>query len=481
MTDTTTKDFTVRFARLPRRGLLLGLSAPRVACIGLAALVLIPAMFTASSLGAIITAPVWASLVGLAFLRWGGRPAVEALPTAAHFLTRRATGQTKYRARPAKPRPAGTLALPGDAAAMRFLLDEKTGTAVLHDPHAQTLTVAAIVSHPAYVLLAPDEQARRVHGWGRALASLASSGTGTRVQVLEISLPDAGRGITGWWDAHGIKTPGQWAVTEYEQLMKTAAPAASTHRTLVAISLDLRAARAHIRQSGRGLAGAVAFLRQEMTSFEASLRAAELRLVAWLDEGGLAAVLRQAYEPGYDKDRYVPCKLDSAGPMAIDEQWDHLRHDTAHSAVLWMNEWPRVAAPPFFLHSLIFQPGIRKTLSITAEPVPADEAIRDIRRSKVEYATEAAQKARIGALADLSDTVEQADVIDRERALIAGHADIRFTGLVTVTAPSRDELEAAVAEVRRAAIQSGCETRRLCGQQARAFVAGALPLARKVN
>ena len=114
-------------------------------------------MFTASTFGAIVTAPVWASLLGLAFVRWGGRPAVEALPTAAHFLSRRATGQTKYRARPAKPRPAGTLALPGDAAAMRFLLDEKTGTAILHDPHAQTLTVAALVSHPAYVLLAPDE------------------------------------------------------------------------------------------------------------------------------------------------------------------------------------------------------------------------------------------------------------------------------------------------------------------------------------
>ena len=54
MTDTT-KDFTVRFARLPRRGLLLGLSAPRVACIGLAALVLVPAMFTASTFGAIVT------------------------------------------------------------------------------------------------------------------------------------------------------------------------------------------------------------------------------------------------------------------------------------------------------------------------------------------------------------------------------------------------------------------------------------------
>lgn len=481
MTDTTSTPFTVRFARLPRRGLLLGLSAPRVGCVGAAALALIPAMFLTGILGVIVTAPAWGGLLGLAFARWGGRPVIEVLPTVGHYLARRALGQSTYRARPGRPRPAGTLALPGDAAALRFLIDETSGTAVLHDPHEQTLTVVALVRHPAYVLLSPEEQARRVHGWGRALATLASSGTGTRIQVLEVSLPDAGRGITGWWELHGVKTPGQWAVRQYESLMATAAPTASTHRTLIALSLDLRAARAQIRQAGRGLRGAVAFLRQEMTSFEASLRAADLQLACWLNEPELAATLRAAYEPGYDTDLDVPCTLEQAGPMGLDEHWDHLRHDTACSAVLWISEWPRVAAPPFFLHTLVFQPGIRKTISITAQPVPADTAMRDIRRSKVEYATEAAQKARIGALADLSDTVEAGDVLDRERALIAGHAEIRFTGLIAITAPARDDLEAAVAEIHRAAVQSGCETRRLYGQQARAFTTAALPLARKVS
>lgn len=481
MTENTDTTFTVRFARLPRRGLLLGLSAPRLACVAAACAVLIAAMFTAGSIGAVVTSPAWVGLVALAFARWGGRPVIEALPTAGHYLARRATGQTRFRARPGRPRPAGSLALPGDAAALRFLLDETSGTAVLHDPHEQTLTVAALVQHPAYVLLAPAEQARRVHGWGRALASLASCGSGVRVQVLEISQPDAGRGITGWWALHGVKQPDAWAVRQYESLMRTAAPTASTHRTVIALCLDLRAARAHIRQSGRGLRGAVAFLRQEMTSFEASLRAADLHLACWLGDAELAAVLRGAYEPGYDAHDDVACSLEQAGPMAVDEHWDHLRHDTAYSAVVWINEWPRVQAPPFFLHTLVFQPGIRKTISLTAQPIPADVAMREIRKAKVEYATEAAQKARIGAIADLSDTVEAGDVLDRERALISGHADVRFTGLIAVTAPTRDGLEAAVAEIRRAAIQSGCETRRLYGQQARAFTAAALPLARKVN
>jgi len=482
MTDTGTP-MTVHFARRPRRGLLLGLSAPRVVCLAVAVGVLIPAMFTAGALGGALTLPLWGGLVALAFVRVGGRIAVEAAPTAAHYLLRRASGQTRYRVRPSRPRPAGTLALPGDGASLRFLVDDHGGAAILHDMHAQTLTVVGVVSHPAFVLLSADEQARRVHAWGSALAAVAASGTGTRLQVLELTLPDSGRGIIGWWDTHRASADSSTlAADAYEELMRTRVVGSASHRTLIALSLDLRKSRTWIRQTGRGLRGAVAFLRQEVASLEASVRAAELRVGSWLDEADLAATLRTAYDPGFALQNPRPtAKLATAGPVAVDEHWDYLRHDSSFSAVLWISEWPRVSAPTFFLHALVFQPGIRKTLSLTFEPIPVDAAMRDIRKAKVEYATEAAQKAKIGAIADLSDTVEREDVIDRERALIAGHADIRFTGLLTVTAPTREELEGAVAEVSRAAIQCGCETRRLSGQQARAFTAAALPLARKVN
>jgi hypothetical protein len=481
MTDAAQSQFTVRFGRLPRRGLLLGLSAVRVACIACAGATFVPMLFVAGAPGAAASSPLWLTFLVLAFARWGGQPAAELVPTAGHFLFRRARGQTRYRVRPDRPRPSGTLALPGDSASLRFHVDEGSGAAMLHDPHAQTLTAVALVRHPAYVLLSAEEQARRVHGWGRALAGLAATGTCARVQVLEVSLPDSGRGITGWWDAHGVKDPRQWVVREYEELMRTCAPAASTHRTLIAISLDLRKARRHIRQVGRGMAGAAAFLRQEMTSLEAGLRAAELQLTSWLDEAALAATLRTAFDPVMDREDLGTCTLSLAGPVAVDEHWDYLRHDTGFSAVLWVSEWPRVAVPPFFLHALVFQQGIRKTLSLTLEPVSAEAALRDIRKAKVEYATDAAQKAKLGTIADLSDSVERDDVLERERALISGHADIRFTGMLGITAATRDGLEAAVAEISRAAIQSGCETRRLYGRQARAFAAASLPLARRIS
>ncbi len=484
MTDTTTAPTAapaVRFPRMPRRGLLMGLSTLRVATLAVGVLALTIGLFAAGSIGAALSSPVWVTSAVVTFVRWNGRPAIEWAPTLGHFAWRRATGQTSYRARPERPRPAGTLALPGDAASLRFLIDEASGTAMLHDPHAHTLTAIGLVHHRSFVLLAPGEQAARVQGWSRTLAHLAATGTDTRVQVLEISLPDSGHGILGWWQEHCTAKPGTWVVRQWEDLVRQVVPAAATHRTLVAVSLDLRTARSQIRSSGRGIRAAAAFLRQELASFEAGLRSADLFLTKWLGQSDLAALMRTAYEPGYEQREQHTLDLADAGPLAVEEHWDHIRHDTGHSAVLWINEWPRVPAPPFFLHALIFQPGIRKTLSLTCEPVPAQEALRDIRRARVEYATDSVQKAKLGVLADLSDSVEAADVLDRERALIEGHADIRFTGLVTITAPTHEELEAAIAETARAAIQCGCETRRLYGQQARAFTAAALPLARRVS
>jgi hypothetical protein len=474
----------VRFGRRSSRGLLLGFSAARVACIGAATALFIPSLMVAGIVGVAATATIWVSLLAAAFVPWGGRPIIETAPTAAHFRARRAQGQTRYAVRPDKPRPAGTLALPGDAAALRWLSDCATGAVMVHDPHEQTLTAVARVSHPAYVLLSPDEQSRRVQGWGRTLAGLASSGTCARVQILESSQPDSGRGITNWWREHRRPDAGQWAVQQYEELMETKAPASCTHRTLIALSLDLKAASKAIKDAGRGMTGAAAVLAQDMAAFESGLRASELQLTSWLEPSDLAGVIRGAYDPhGWARldGTGVGQDLDTAGPVAVEEHWDHLRHDSGFSAVLWISEWPRIDVPPHFLHALAFAPGVHKTISITATPLSTAAAMRDIRKAKVEYLTDAAQKTRIGQIADLADAQELADVMTREQALISGHADLRFTGLISVTAPTKDGLDAAVSQLQRASTQSGCETRLLLGQQAQSFTAATLPLARKVH
>lgn len=91
---------TVRFGRRSSRG-LLGLSGLQVACVASAAAVALPSLFMGGGTGLLVTSFVWAALLGIAFAPWDGRPVIETLPTAGHFLVRRRSGQTSYRARPA--------------------------------------------------------------------------------------------------------------------------------------------------------------------------------------------------------------------------------------------------------------------------------------------------------------------------------------------------------------------------------------------
>jgi hypothetical protein len=434
-------------------------------------------MLTLDTTGLVLTSPVWMGLTAAAFVRWQGETVIEAIPTFAHWGLRRSAGQTSYRVRPTAPRPAGTMALPGDAAALRFHVDEPSGAVMVHDPHQRTLSAVVRVSHPAYVLLSPDDQARRVADWSRVLAGLAASGSCASVQILESTLPDPGRGVAEWYAAHAADGP-TWPARQYEALLTQAAPTSYTHRTLLVLSLDLRHAARAVRDAGRGINGAAQVLRGDMTTLAATLRAAELRTDTWLGPDDLAALVRDAYDPTFASEH---ASLTTAGPVAIDEHWDYLRHDSAYSAVLWISEWPRTEVAPHFLHSLVFLQDVRKTLSITARPLGTGDALRAIRKEKVEYIAEAHQAARIGKITDLAAEQEYADVVARERALIAGHADMRFSGFLTVTAATLDELRAAVAAANRAASQCGCETRVLVGQQAQAFTVAALPLGRAIH
>lgn len=475
----TSLPISVRFARRSTRGLLLGFSTPRVVAFGSAAAVAVATLFVGGPMALAASGLVWLPLGAAVFVRVAGRPVVEWAGTAAHFAARKAVGQTQFRTRVERPRPAGTLALPGDAASMRLHVDKGSGAAMVHDPHRQTLTAVLGVSHPAFALLDDPDRSLRVSRWGRVMAQLAQSGTCAAIQVLEATIPDPARSQTDWWVEHG-SNDGGWAATQYQRLLGQVRLDSSNHRTTVSLSLDLRAAARAIKAAGRGIRGAAEVLRADMACLTDALRQAGLRPLVWLGEADLAAIVRQAFDPAaeIDPSSDPAANLSHAGPVAVSESWQQLRHDSAWSSVLWVSEWPRIDVPPDFLHPLVFTPGVRRTLSITSRPLPTDRALRQIRREKTEAVADSTQKSRIGQIADLSDAQEYDDLVARERSVIAGHTDVEFTGLVTVTAPTPEALEAAVATVTRAAAQAACEVRPLYGRQMQGFIAAALPLAR---
>ena len=405
-TETTNSDFQlapVQFSRLSRRGIILGLSVPQLVALSIGTLTIVVALYSMGGTGVAWTSPIWCTAAIIAGLPISGRKIVEWIPIVSRWILRTAQGQLTYRRRIIRPRPVGTLALPGDASALREWNDPESGAVMIHDPHGRTLTAILTVSHPAFALLDPGEQQRRVTGWGRVLAGACRSGRIARLQVCERTLPDSGTDLAEWWKERGISDD-SWASANYRDLIDRAGPAGERHATTISLALDISAASRQIRSRGGGVRGAAVVLGQEMTGLTRALRAADLIVGGWLTTDELASILRTAYDPaiGVELDRHpgVGRDLSTAGPVAVTESWDHLRSDSGYHCVLWISEWPRSQVYPGFLAPLAFTNGVLRTVSLHYLPVRADQAARDLRKKKTELISDAHQRQRIGQIED---------------------------------------------------------------------------------
>jgi hypothetical protein len=97
---TATPATSVRFGRLERRGVLLGLDVGQLTLLAVALVVLVVAEYGAGALGVAVTAPVWGALASVALVSVAGRPVTKWLPIVGQWMVRRAFRATRYVARP---------------------------------------------------------------------------------------------------------------------------------------------------------------------------------------------------------------------------------------------------------------------------------------------------------------------------------------------------------------------------------------------
>ncbi|MFF8918286.1 SCO6880 family protein [Streptomyces sp. NPDC015032] len=487
MSDLSVAPVTVKFPHRSRRGILLGLTLPQLVLVSCALALLLVTVTSTGLLGAIALAPLWAAVAALVTVRRNGRSLIDWAPIVTRYTHRRRTGQTLWLARPVtRPRQDGVLHLPGTAASLKVVTpgDSANGAAAVHDPHQQTLTAIARVSSRAFVLLDPATQNHNVSSWGRALAGTARTGHVATVQVLERTVPDSGDTLTRHWTRNG-RPEAPVAGQVYSELVAAAGPAAAPHETYIAISLDLKAAKRLISQAGGGLPGAFTVMEQTTASVAQAARNAGLMVTGWLSAREIAAAIRTAYDPKalsalqqWSESGQAEADPAAAGPVVQVEEYDRVATDSARHATYWVENWPRTEMGAGFLHGLMFTAGVRRTLSLTYVPQRLESALRDVQRKKAQIIADASERTRRGQVDSEEDSVEYADVKTRERQLIAGHADVSLTGLVTVTAETDALLDAACAQIETAAVTAGVDLRRLFFQQPDAFTVSALPLAR---
>lgn len=428
-------------------------------------------MYTSGGAGLAASVVVWGPLLVLALTSVGGRPLVEWVPLSTAWGVRRLTGAREV----ALPVPRRTLELPG-VGTIPVVTTSALGAALLIDRRGGAVTAVARVSGHGFVLDDPGTQGRKVDGWGRALAAIGRRRAVRRVQLVLRTTPAGDTSAHRWWRDNAVAT-GSWAGTVLADLMDEAAYVGRRAETLLAIAL--RPPRGGLRRLSDP---DVRTLEQELGAVADALAGADIDITGWVRVGEVHSVLRTAYDPT-TRPAPAPDHVPSAAAppaMGVAESWTHVATDGGVHATYWIAEWPRSDVHPGFLQPLMLSPDAVRTVTLIAEPLPIASSLREIRRAKAEHAADSAQRARIGQVEDESIRAELDDLLRREQELVAGHGDLRFTGLVTVTARSAEELDAACAATEAAAAQALCELRRLVGQQASAHLAATVPLARGV-
>ena len=103
------------------------------------------------------------------------------------------------------------------------------------------------------------------------------------------------------------------------------------------------------------------------------------------------------------------------------------------------------------------------------EPISPSRAARQVAQARTADIADGELRRRGGFLTTARQTRERESVEGRDIELADGHAQYRFTGYVTVTTDSREQLTSSCAAAEQAASQAGIELRLLYGAQDVAF------------
>jgi hypothetical protein len=217
------------------------------------------------------------------------------------------------------------------------------------------------------------------------------------------------------------------------------------------------------------------------------LESAEVEVLHALGPRRLAATIRLSYDPharanlarldSVDASRQGGVSARNAWPMRTEERWGYYRTNDVCHATYWIAEWPRIDVGPDFLAPLLVQTRSMRTVAVTMEPVPPLKAMRAVGFAKTADVADEELRQKLGFLGTAKRRNQADAVARREQELADGHADVRFSGYITVTADNPEALAEACGEVEHAAGQSRLELQRCDGEQELTF-SYTLPLGR---
>ncbi|HVT42223.1 MAG TPA: SCO6880 family protein [Acidimicrobiales bacterium] len=448
-----------RFGPRERGGALAGWRAGQIVtvAVGLVFAVLVLRVGP-DAVGVAVAIGVLIIFGALATVPVAGRTGDEWLPVTVCWGARRSRSLLGVADGPASGRM-------GALRSLRLLQAGWQDMGVVHDRAARTLTAALALRGSSFALLGADEQDRRVGAWASVLASLAREGSPVhRLQWVAASFPDDGKGVHHYLAEHAAPDAGSAGTASYEALLADMDSHTCAHDVVLALQVRLT----------KSVEAGCAVLARELASLVRQLADADVQVDGLLTAEQLAAQLLRTYEP--DGVAVPGSLLADPWPMAMQETWSTVRVDGMLHATYWVAEWPRLEVRSDFLAPVLLGSS-RSAFAVVMQPLGPDAAVRKVEASRTADLADAELRRRGGFMSTARHTRESEVLARREAELAEGHASFRYSGYVTVSAPSEEELTTACDAVQHAAGQSRLSLRRLYGDQAAAYTC-TLPLAR---
>jgi hypothetical protein len=390
-----------RLSPLDTTGWILGLSGEQ--CVALAVAVIASGLALDAHLPVpLVAAPLMSGLI-LAFARVGGHSIPRQFATVIRVALMRTAGRSSW-------------THSTDIFDQPFLKHLEVvisrGTGVVHDQKAQTLTALFTAAGTSFLLRDDNSQDELLAGWGASLTPFAASKAITSIS----------------WHEAVSETPTD----------------DGDHELIICVSLDLRRVQkttTDVFESG---------VRQ--TIAEAQLLADNLEL-SGLNVGPLLSdkEIRQHIATRLSSSPAVhatpPTTLNAlvrpfVGSVHLDGEMTKtsIRVGHTHHRAYWISHWPRNTVGASWLEPLLFAEGVTRTLSLHMSPVSALESRRRINRAATKVETDVLQRQRAGFRVEQSHEREMHTVISREAELGDGYAEFTYTGVVMLSAGSREAL-----------------------------------------
>lgn len=454
-----------KFASGDRSGVFFGLNMTQ----GIALVIPLFISLVFRSLGArfwVLLMPMWATLIPLAWGRYRGRYLSEWVVTIIRwiFVRRWPRWWTE------EPWDGVNGEVPAVLKSIRIEDHDMEGrrVGVVWDDLEFSAAVVLKLRGRDFGTLTPEEQDGLLLSFARALGFAAGEGS----PVKRFSWTQ--RSFRQSLDMHLRFVEDQRGRVDlelrnrYHELVETVGKETVRHETFLTVVVEQSVAGKRETDGFRGssdedrVSRIVAVLDKQARMVEQFAQESGIVVEGRLTKQDIATTMQEAIDPsralGRTTDRgrveFKVLKDRRCGPVQTNLAWSHLQTDGGWHRSWRITEWPRVPVRASWAPSLLARATAARTTTVVFEPVPAARSARAIERGLTKLDTDERVSAELQRRVKSSALRARKELEQRDDELASGFVELRYHGVVTVSAPSHDELVRASEEWEAAASTS---------------------------